>query len=87
MAKKKKTPSAAPSMLPNVQSMLTGDIPWSADELGEVLDHASKLHNTPHDDWDRREKGINLVADDGSVSRVVFNPDMMPNQVMDFLIK
>jgi hypothetical protein len=69
-----------------VDPMLTGEIPWSADELGAVLDHAVELHHTPHDDWNRREKGVNLLNDDGSVDRLRFNPDMIENQMMDYLI-
>jgi hypothetical protein len=54
--------------------------------LGDVLQHAVRLHHTPHDDWDRREKGINLLEDDGVVSRIRFNPDMFENQMMDYII-
>ena len=64
----------------------TGEIPWSREEMGEALSRAATLHMTPHDDWDRRQKGLDLVDDDGSVSRIIFNPDMMPNQIMDFII-
>jgi len=48
--------------------------------------HAAALHNTPHDDWNRQEAGVSIANDDGSVSRVVFNPDIMLNQVMQWLM-
>jgi hypothetical protein len=69
------------------ERVLSGESPWSLIGLGEVLTHAAGLHKTPHDDWDRREKGVNLLNDDGTVSRLVFNPDMLENQVMSFIVK
>jgi hypothetical protein len=86
MAKKKKKQTSTPRKALLDADMMTGEIPWSAEELGAVLQHAIALHHTPHDDWDRREKGINLLNDDGSVDRIRFNPDMFENQMMDFII-
>jgi hypothetical protein len=82
--KQSKIESSHPESLGN--AFLTGEIPWTQEGLEEALAHIAKLHNTPRDDWDRRKKGITLIDDDGSLSRITFNPDMMPNQIMDFII-
>ena len=71
---------------PNFARAQTGEVPWTLDGLGAVLAHAAKLHNTPHDDWNRHERGINLQHDDGSLSRLSLNPDMMTNQMGVFIV-
>ncbi len=62
-----------------------GRIPWSLDELGATLARAAELHEIPHDDWDRAERGVTMREADGSTSRIVFNPDRLENQIMHWL--
>ena len=59
----------------------SGEIPWSLKELGAAFAHAAVLHETPHDDWDRRP-----VGGGDSVSQIVFNPDLMDDQLMQWLM-
>jgi hypothetical protein len=64
----------------------SGEIPWSLDDLGAAFERAAALHNTPHDDWERKEVGVSIADEGGSVSRLVFNPDIMLNQIMQWLM-
>lgn len=84
---KKRRPQRRPRREPplepvNDERVRSGEIPWTVEGLGAVMMHAAELHNTPHDDWDRKEHGVSIAMEDGSVTRVVFNPDMMLNQIM-----
>lgn len=59
----------------------SGRIPWSFEELIAALDFANGLLKTPQDDWERAPRGITLELEPGSLSRFVFNPDMLDNQL------
>ena len=83
MSKKRKRPKRATPLLQRIPEW--GQIPWTTEELGAALDRAAQLHNTPHDDWNRRERGVTFQEPDGSQSRIVFNPDKMENQIMHWL--
>jgi hypothetical protein len=41
---------------------------------------------TPHDDWDRRRRGLRVEHENGSTSDLVFNPDSIENQIMFWLM-
>ena len=58
-----------------------GDTPWSGDELAAAFQRAAELHETPHDDWDRRPHGVKLEKPDGTLESLTFNPDMIQNQI------
>lgn len=63
-----------------------GRIPWTVDEYMAVLAERRRLDKTPHDDWDRRERGMLLEdRETGVVQKFVFNPDVMENQIGHFV--
>ena len=58
-----------------------GMIPWSLEELVATIDYATKLLNTPQDDWDRRPTRLVIEQVDGTLSGFRFNPDVIENQI------
>jgi hypothetical protein len=62
-----------------------GRIPWSADEYMVVLNYRKQLGETPHDDWDRRDRGILIAHSDGWAEKYLFNPDAAENQIAYFV--
>lgn len=67
--------------------VFSGEIPWSLEELMDAIERAGSLLDTPHDDWDRRERGlIMLDGETGERSKLVFNPDVLDNQIAHFLM-
>ena len=71
----------APSESPDNKVVQSGRLPWSFKELIAALDFANHLCRTPHDDWDRRPKGVTLDCGDGIPTRLTFNPDILDNQI------
>ena len=50
------------------ETVQSGGIPWSLDGLVEAIEHWGDLFATPHDDWDRKKRGLRLENDDGSLT-------------------
>ncbi len=71
---------------PDFDAVNSGQLPWSLEGLAEAIERWSELRGTPHDDWDRRRRGLLLEDDDGSKSEIVFNPDVIENQIMNWLM-
>lgn len=65
----------------DLELIQNGRIPWSFEELSAALDFANTLLETPHDDWDRRRRGVTIEHKDGLLARFTFNPDMLDNQL------
>lgn len=59
---------------------MKGEIQWSKEGLFGALERWMELKDTPHDDWDRRERGLYLVGEERT-SRIRFNPDHIENQM------
>ncbi len=69
-----------------IQLAEQGRIPWSAEEYMVVVNERRRLEHTPHDDWDRREKGFFIHdRDTGIVQKFAWNPDIVENQIGYFV--
>lgn len=70
------------------QRVSSGEIPWSLDEQTNAIGQANWLHETPHDDWDRKKREFSIAdyPNDGDVSKFRLNVDNFDNQLMGFLV-
>jgi hypothetical protein len=62
---------------------MDGSIPWSAAEYWALLREGERLHALPHDDWDRRPRGV--VVPGGS--RIGLMPDSLVAQMGLYLVE
>jgi hypothetical protein len=63
-----------------------GRIPWTVEEYMTVLSERKRLDETPHDDWDRQERGLLLHnREAGIVQKILFNPDVVEKQIAYFI--
>ncbi len=69
------------------EKFANGTVPWSADECTGVMEWYHKTLNTPKDDWNLQDLGINLRNDDGSVSRLSFNMFHPMNQLGTYMVE
>jgi hypothetical protein len=71
----------------NMKALEEGSIFWSADEYWAVIGERARLEVTPHDDWNRDLGRIHAPDMPGGPATLRFNPDIVTNQVMDFMVK
>lgn len=64
----------------DLEGVMQGTVPWSAEECREVMEWYHRLVNTPKDDWDLEERSIALEHESGDVSNLKFNQFQPMNQ-------
>jgi hypothetical protein len=58
-----------------------GLVPWPIDDFLEVYQWYLKLHNTPKDDWDLKERGFLMETAEGQVAQIELNMFTPMNQI------
>jgi len=72
----------------DIRAIMTGAVPWSAEECLDVMEWYKNLECTPKDDWDLFERGMLLQdSENGSVMKITLNPFKGMNQVGLYMAK